>query len=97
MVLELHELGYQSVFLNSKQRWLGATWMKKSGYSSLVSSSTTKSGTYLNISETVLWTQLFPKLVLMGHFALIKQNKYEHKLGGPNSSPCLRMDLTHHH
>ena len=44
--------------------------MKKRGYSSLVSSSTTKSGTYLNISETVLRTQLFSKLVLMGHFAL---------------------------
>ena len=45
--------------------------MKKRGYSSLVSSSTTKSGTSLIISETVFWTQLFPKLVLMGHFALL--------------------------
>ena len=57
-------------FLNSKRRWSGATWMKKRGYSCLVSSSNTKSGPYLNISETVLRTQLFPKLVLMGHFAL---------------------------
>ena len=35
----------------------------------MVSSSTTKSGTSLIISETVFWTQLFPKLMLMGHFA----------------------------
>ena len=47
--------------------------MKKMGYSSLVSSSTTKSGTSLIISETVFRTQLFPNLVLMGHFGQMIQ------------------------
>ena len=45
-------------------------WIKKTWYSSLVSSSTRKSGTYLIIFQTVFWTQIFPKLMVMGHFAL---------------------------
>ena len=49
--------------------------MKKMGYSSLVSSSTTKGGTSLIISETVFRAQLFPNLVLMGHFGRIIFNK----------------------
>ena len=44
-------------------------WIKKTCYSSLVSSNTRKSGRYLIIFQTVFWAQIFPKLMVMGHFA----------------------------
>ena len=47
-------------------------WIKKTWYSSLVSSSTRKSGIYLIISQTVFWAQIFRKLMVMGHFAPCK-------------------------
>ena len=60
------------------------------GYSSLVSSSTTKSGTYLIISETVFRTQLFPKLMLMDHFALFLELSF-HYLGLLSRPPYLYL------
>ena len=60
-------------FLNSWCWCQVPRWIKKRGYSSLVSSSTRKSGICLIISQTVFWAQIFPKLMLMGHFSLKKR------------------------
>ena len=58
-----------SFFLNSRCQRQVPRWNKKMGYSSSPSSSTTKSGTFLYISQTVFRAQIFQKLMLMGHFA----------------------------
>ena len=46
-------------------------WIKKTWYSSSRSSSTRKSGRFLYCLETVFLDKLFPKLMVMGHFARI--------------------------